>query len=201
MELRKTEQRLLDAVGQIIENDGFAKIGINRVARVAGCDKVLIYRYFGGIEGLLTAWAGKYDFYSFAYSLFANKLQHAESSDIKEVAKEVLIKQLKFLRESTLMQELLAWELSGNTSFNAIRKERENNGFKLQQEFENMFQGKAEDSRIHITILIAAINFIVLSTREYNMINGINFNAPSSWTLLEEAICNYIEVMFNSIEQ
>lgn len=45
MELKETEKRLLEAVSYIIENDGFTKIGVNRIASRAGCDKVLIYRY------------------------------------------------------------------------------------------------------------------------------------------------------------
>ena len=68
MELKETEKRLLEAVSKIIEEEGFTQIGINRIAKKAQCDKVLIYRYFGGLDGLLAAWAKQYDFYSFARS-------------------------------------------------------------------------------------------------------------------------------------
>ena len=61
MELKETEKRLLEAVSKVIEEEGFTKIGINRIARQAQCDKVLIYRYFGGLDGLLVAWAKQYD--------------------------------------------------------------------------------------------------------------------------------------------
>ena len=66
MELKETEKRLLEAVSHIVENDGFTKIGVNRIANQAGCDKVLIYRYFGGLDGLLVEWAKRHDYYSFA---------------------------------------------------------------------------------------------------------------------------------------
>ena len=59
MELKETEKRLLDAVSHIIENDGFTKIGVNRIASQAACDKVLIYRYFGGLDGHALAGGGK----------------------------------------------------------------------------------------------------------------------------------------------
>lgn len=62
MELKETEKRLLEAVSKIIEEEGFTQIGINRIAKKAQCDKVLIYRYFGGLDGLLAAWAKQYDF-------------------------------------------------------------------------------------------------------------------------------------------
>ena len=44
----KTEQRLIDAVGALLLEQGYPAVGINAIARQAGCDKVLIYRYFGG---------------------------------------------------------------------------------------------------------------------------------------------------------
>ncbi|MBK7396041.1 MAG: TetR/AcrR family transcriptional regulator [Myxococcales bacterium] len=52
-----TQAELLSAVQRVIEQDGVAGLGVNAVAREAGVDKVLIYRYFGGLEGLLTAFA------------------------------------------------------------------------------------------------------------------------------------------------
>ena len=51
----ETRQRILDAALTLAGSDGFAALGINAVARAAGADKQLIYRYFGGLEGLLSA--------------------------------------------------------------------------------------------------------------------------------------------------
>ena len=42
-------------MGTVLEQDGFEKMGVNLVARRAGIDKVLIYRYFGSFDGLLSA--------------------------------------------------------------------------------------------------------------------------------------------------
>ena len=136
MELKETEKRLLEAVSKVVEEEGFTKIGINRIARQAQCDKVLIYRYFGGLDGLLVAWAKRYDFYSFAYSEFSNQVIQAKSSNLREIIKKVLLKQLEYLKENQLMQELYIWELSGNSSFRVIQIEREKSGHKLQQELE-----------------------------------------------------------------
>lgn len=50
-----TEARLLAAAKEHLELHGFMHFGINTVAARAGADKVLIYRYFGGQQGLLKA--------------------------------------------------------------------------------------------------------------------------------------------------
>jgi AcrR family transcriptional regulator len=53
----QTEQRILNAVGSILLDQGYPAVGVNAIARQAGCDKVLIYRYFGGFDQLLLAFA------------------------------------------------------------------------------------------------------------------------------------------------
>ena len=187
MKLRNAEKRLLIAVSQIIENEGFSKIGVNKIAKQAKCDKVLIYRYFGGLEGLLAA-------------CDKDRVTKAESSeDIIKLTQTVLLKQLNFLRTNKLMQELLAWELSGNSTFRSIQDERERNGFKLQEELEKKLGKESKDVRMFITILIASINYIVLATRQYRIFNGIDFSNPEAWELCKQTIYKYIRALFENI--
>ena len=193
MELRETEKKLLTAVSTIIEEEGFTKLGVNHIARQAKCDKVLIYRYFGGLEGLLVAWAKHNDFYSFAYREFAERVAQAENSDIHTIVKEVLSTQVSYLRESHLMRELYIWELSGNSTFRAIQLEREVSGHKLQEELEKRLGNKCDDCKFYITIIIAAINYIVLFTCQYSLFNSIDFSLPECWKKLEKIISNYVD--------
>lgn len=50
-----TAGAILQAAKATLAEEGFAAFGVNAVARRAGCDKQLIYRYFGGLDGLLEA--------------------------------------------------------------------------------------------------------------------------------------------------
>lgn len=43
---------LLSLVGVFIVCEGFGKLGVNVIFREVGVDKVLVYCYFGGMEGL-----------------------------------------------------------------------------------------------------------------------------------------------------
>lgn len=195
MELKKTEKNLLEAVSQIIETDGFTKIGINRIAKIAGCDKVLIYRYFGGLEGLLVEWAKRHDYYSFTYSEFIETIKVAENKDIRQIVKDVLMRQLHYLKGNVLMQELLVWELSGQSSFKGILEERERSGYKLQEEL-NKHLNVGNDNDMPIAMIISAINFIVLFTRQYHRFNGIDFSKPEAWDRLERQIFKYVDFIF-----
>lgn len=195
--MKQTERNIIDAVSSIIVNEGFSKLGINRIAKVAGCDKVLIYRYFGGLEGLIGQWAKQHDYYSFAIDMFKDKIN--SSDDMRSVAKEVLLQQLRFLRENRMMQELILWELSGNTTFDYIRDSREKNGHEIQQLIEHRLGLTNSDAKYYVTILMAAINYLVLFSRTSGMYNGVDFSDVETWPKIECAICNYIDMIFDSM--
>ena len=107
MELKDTEKRLIEAVSKVIEEEGFTKIGINRIARQAQCDKVLIYRYFGGLDGLLVAWAKQYDFYSFAYSEFISQVEQATKSNLQDIIKSGVIKTAGIFEEQSTYARII----------------------------------------------------------------------------------------------
>jgi AcrR family transcriptional regulator len=48
-----TEGRFQDAVIELVAESGCGNLGVNAIAQRAGADKVLIYRYFKDLEGLL----------------------------------------------------------------------------------------------------------------------------------------------------
>ena len=51
----RTEAAILSAAERQLADGGFTAFGVNAIARAAGCDKQLIYRYFGGLDGLADA--------------------------------------------------------------------------------------------------------------------------------------------------
>lgn len=50
---QQTEARIRAAALHLLRQSGFENWGVNSIARQAGADKVLIYRYFGSLDGLL----------------------------------------------------------------------------------------------------------------------------------------------------
>src|SRR5271165_6207833 len=53
----ETRKKILAAMSQLLARKGSRGLGINAIAREAGVDKVLIYRYFGGLPDLYRAFA------------------------------------------------------------------------------------------------------------------------------------------------
>ncbi|GHB92986.1 TetR/AcrR family transcriptional regulator [Cerasicoccus arenae] len=50
---QQTEKRIVEAAIRLLADEGFQSFGVNAVAAHASVDKVLIYRYFSGLDGLL----------------------------------------------------------------------------------------------------------------------------------------------------
>lgn len=60
----KTEEKFLKAVAQIVHDQGWDGLGVNKVARQAKSSKILIYRYFGSFSQLLTRYQKDEKFWS-----------------------------------------------------------------------------------------------------------------------------------------
>lgn len=54
-----TRAAILESAATLLASNGVTGLGVNALADAAGCDKVLIYRYFGGLDGVLAALASE----------------------------------------------------------------------------------------------------------------------------------------------
>jgi len=59
-----TKRKLLDAVGEIIKKSGFSGLGVNKVAKLSGVSKILIYRYFGDFHQMIKAYVAENNFWT-----------------------------------------------------------------------------------------------------------------------------------------
>jgi AcrR family transcriptional regulator len=50
-----TRAAILESAAELVAGHGVGALGVNVLADAAKCDKVLIYRYFGGLDGVLEA--------------------------------------------------------------------------------------------------------------------------------------------------
>ncbi|WP_222836515.1 TetR/AcrR family transcriptional regulator [Leadbetterella byssophila] len=49
----RTKGRIIEAVGKVLENEGYANLNTVKIAKETGLDKKLIRAYFGDLEHLL----------------------------------------------------------------------------------------------------------------------------------------------------
>ena len=104
-----TEKRLLETVGRMVAEKGFEQIGINAIAAQSGVSKILIYRYFGSVDGLLAAYIRQYDFW---LNLPADV---PERDELPQFLKTLFQQQIDRLRTDAMLRRLYRWELSAIT--------------------------------------------------------------------------------------
>jgi AcrR family transcriptional regulator len=109
----RTEQKILAAVGAILaEPGGSRRLGVNAIAERSGVDKVLIYRYFGGLDGLLAAFADKSDLWPKAEETISSE----PSSELATALAGLVRAYIAALRRRPATLEAIAWEMSERTA-------------------------------------------------------------------------------------
>jgi AcrR family transcriptional regulator len=182
---QETRKRILKAVGRLLARSGFRDVGINSVAREAGVDKVLIYRYFGGLPDLLKAYAEGGDFWPSADELLGavpNRERHTPA----ELAASLLIEFGRALRRRPITQEIMRWELLENNQLtSALAHYREEQSMKLFALFRDI--GHADSQSIG-ALLGAGQTYLLLRAKTADVYNGLVLKEDQDWKRVEEAI-------------
>ncbi len=106
---KKTREKIIEGAIALLTKSGFKEFGINSVAREAGCDKVLLYRYFGDLDGLLQAIAESVPFFPEANRFLRHRLPDSDFRSDSERMSELLYAYAKELRERPLTSQLIVW--------------------------------------------------------------------------------------------
>lgn len=181
-----TRERVLEAVGRLLARDGFASLGVNAVAREAGVDKVLIYRYFGGLEALLEAWGR-------TCVLGAKGVGDSDAvraaTTVEEKAASFLGRYVRDLRANPEALEVMRWELvEDNLLTRRLAEVREAAGFAELREL-GVAPGIAAqiDLPAVAAILTAGILHLALRARSAPEWLGVPLRSDEGWVRIERA--------------
>lgn len=184
-----TEMNLIKAVDELIEENGFEGLGINAVAAKAGVSKMLIYRYFNSLDGLIAAYIQQHDY----WINFDEQLPDEEH--IGEFIKEIFKRQITMLRQSYTLRRLYRWELTSNNTFiKELREKREAKGVWLVDAVSKLSKHPQKETAAMASILTAAISYLSLLEENCPFFNGINIQTEDGWKELEEGINILIDI-------
>lgn len=185
-----TEKRLIDTIGQMIAQTGFEKIGVNAVAAHSGVSKILIYRYFGSVEGLMAAYIKQHDFW------MNYPLDISLEEDVVAYLKKMFREQIKQLRNNPTLRRLYRWELSTNNEIIAqLREQREKAGVARVEQFCEATGHSSAEIAVMASMVTASVAYLTLLGDFCPAYNGIPINKDSGW----EQICNGIDVLIEKL--
>ncbi len=183
-----TSRRLISAVGSLLAKKGFKGVGVNAVAREAGVDKVLIYRYFGGLEGLIAAFGKEGDFWPSSLELAGGDLKKFSQMPMDERLSVFASNFIRSLRKRPLTQAIMAWEI---IEPNDLTEELERIREQSIIEFFQMFFLKDEiqiDLQAIIMLIGAAISYLVIRSKNIDLYGGLDLGSDQGWERIEKAI-------------
>lgn len=188
-----TEQRLIDTIGHMITETGFEKVGINAVATRSGVSKILIYRYFGSVEGLMAAYIRQHDFW------INFPLEVPGREKLPSFLKEMFREQIEQLRNNPTLKRLYRWELSSNNELvMQLREQREKDGVERIEQVCRLTGLPRKEMAVMATILTASITYLVMLEEFCPVYNGIDINRDSGWEQINEGIAVLIDKVFDN---
>lgn len=159
----KTKQKLVKAVGSILIKEGFQHIKINRIEAVSGVSKKLIYRYFGGLDGLIKEYLEQKDFWNIQLKKMEGSSYDTDAPLEKEEINAIIEENFRFFDTSPEMQKIILWGISEkHKTLKAISQNRELFGEPVFKKADHTFSNSDIDFRAVSGTIVAAIYYMVL---------------------------------------
>ena len=192
----QTECKILEAVASIVESEGFEKLGINTIASKANVSKMLIYRYFGGLEELIAQFIMQKDYWANTDTVIINPKSVGDS------IKNMFRKQIEQLRSDVTLRRLCRWELScNNTSIEQLRAKREENGCSLIKMVSTLTSCPNTEIAALASILSASISYLALIEDQCLTYNGISLQTDKGWNQIMQGVEMIIDLWMKSIQE
>lgn len=192
-----TERAILDAAKSVLAEEGFAAFGVNAIARRAGCDKQLIYRYYGGLDGLVDAIGAELS------QLFQEHLAppaEGACATYADFVEHMILALLRAFRTSDFLSRVAAWEILDPSP--VTRRLAESRGKALGQWIQGQRgtlvpPGDRDYGAIN-AILIAAAQHLALSGRAVGGFGGVPLEAEQDWERISASMSQLVRSYYSA---
>jgi len=178
-----TEDTLLDAFENALVRDGIRKLSVNSIVDLAGVGKPLLYRYFGGLPGLVRAWAVRRAFWRDTTT--ANEQLTVAADDDQAFRRQIadnLITSAEYLRSNPVTLELLAEELTARSELSdAFQEARGEQGRFFTRSMLTDDRYVRRDNRRLIIVLYAAVTYLAMRARRSPRFMGLRLDTDEGW--------------------
>lgn len=191
--------RLIAAVGQTLAEEGHAALGLNKIALRAGVSKPMVYRYFGGLNGLLKAYIESKDSW-LPYFEKLNLPAQPTMEELKRCFIQLLQDQFRFFYHNREMQKLILWQISGYEALmRGACEAREREGARLLQLTDAYFRGSGISLKAVMALLVGGIYLNVLhSAADAGTMAALDIRQEKGFEAMLAAIAQIVEWAFDA---
>lgn len=189
-----TERLLLETAGEMIRREGFERLGVNALAERAGVSKMLIYRYFGSLDGLLATYVRRYDFW--INCPCEMPLRHELPGFLKRMFRDRIAQ----LRADPTLRRLYRWELSTDNPLVAdLRRQREEAGMELVRAVSRVSGHSEQHVAVQAALLTASVTYLAMLEDFCPVYNGIPLDRDAGWMRISLQIERIVDAFFGDL--
>lgn len=191
-----TEERILDSFEALLLENGARNLTVAAIMERAGYAKPLLYKYFGGIAGLVKAWGERRKFWPDPQP---REAEHSTESpgDPRDRVKRDMLGMASHFRRHPLTLEFLAEELTGpNELSKAFGEVRDQRGEIELRTLDREHVLRRRENRRLVLILYAAIAYLGMRARRSPRYMGLRLDTDEGW---EDALAMVGEIVDDAI--
>jgi AcrR family transcriptional regulator len=184
----ETEKSILEAAKRVLAKEGSQGFGVNAVAREAGCDKQLVYRYFGGLDGLVDAiGAGLADWWK---EKLAPVAAMTPAKTYGELMERLALGVVDALRSDPLVQKIAVWEISDASPAVARLNAARAKGFGMwmAEQRGKLAPPEGVDAPAVNALIVAGVQHMVLASVTAGHFSGAALKTEKDWERVREAV-------------
>ncbi len=195
----RSKKKFLDAVGQILKEEGYTALKVNNIAAKAGLDKKMIYNYFGGTDQLIDEYIHSQDFWS---NIKDEKVPKAINDGGKSFSEDMLRSQFDYVFQNRELQKILLWRLAEErASLKKLADDQEEVGEVLFNSITDPHFGtKNRQFRAVMAILISGVYYLnMASSTNSSMFCGLDIKGEEDRQEIKEALSFIIDTTFKEL--
>jgi len=184
----ETEAALRQAARGLLAEQGFAGLGVNVIARRAGCDKQLIYRYFGGLDGLMASLGA-----DLAGWIDAALTPETAPETYADLVEAMLLRLARALRADPLVRQITAWEVMAPSPLLAPLAKARSAALQAWVEARrgDLRPPPGTDAPALIALLVAAVQHLALAEHSGQAFSGLTLDG-AGWARIEAQLSRLI---------
>jgi len=195
----ETMAMLLAAVGDILREEGYQGLGVNKVAFRAGVHKKNIYNYFGSYNEMLKAYIKSRDFWTPVFEKF-HLSDSPSGNELPGFIISIFQEQFKYFFSEPEMQAFIHWQVSeSNSILRQVSEEREFQGAKIAALAVPHFKGSGYSLRATLAIILGGIHYVVWhADKNKSVVCGLDINLAEQREEMMETISDIISLMWEA---
>jgi len=187
-----TKARIVEALGTVLARDGFGGVNVEAIAREAGANKALIYRYFGNLDALIETYATGPGFWPTKEEIVGMDIASFRQLPLDEQISLCICHFIEALKARPQTVEILAMEFVQSSpisdKLNIAREQSLADLLALAG-----IEPVDRELSVELSILAAGMTYVLLRRRTTRIYNEIELQTEDGWEELVSALKSLVQ--------